>query len=147
MRRWINKKFLAPPFYKKVGRRRHFILFSLIILMIFVDLYDQNSDYTQWWIFNHGDYANTKELLADKKGAIYASMAGYNIDTLVGKKDNCLLYWARQTGISSSTDDSRYPAMEDRAQFVRSKTKPAFWGKALLGKILESKHNSQGQFL
>ncbi len=53
-----NKKFLAPPFYKKVGRRGHFIVFFLFLLFMLFNLYSQNRDYTQWWVYNHGDYAN-----------------------------------------------------------------------------------------
>lgn len=242
MERWHNKKFLVPPFYKKVGRWQYYIIFFLFILMITYYRYGQNSDYTQWWIYHYGDYANTngrndprvkwafevferlrnvadkaearlprffiinktqgnivcelpdggiiidsgtlgicyadvgkeqgnsrmafilghelahlankdyirseafmalqkygdeknrdelagdfkingdraKELLADKKGAVYASMAGYKIDSLVGEKDNFLLYWAKQTGITDSVADSRHPAMQNRAQFIRS---------------------------
>ncbi|HLP46159.1 MAG TPA: tetratricopeptide repeat protein [Candidatus Kapabacteria bacterium] len=245
MNHYHNEKFLVPPFYKKVGRRRHFINFFLFLLLQFV-LYSQNSDYTQWWIYNHGDYANTegkndprvkwafeifeqvknvadkaearlprlfiiktrgnlaqelpdggiiidpgtlslcyddvgkeqgnsrlafilghelahlankdylhseafsalqkyggnknkeelvedlkktdknKELLADQKGAMYAAMAGYKIDTLLAEKDNFLLYWAKQTGITNSAGDSQHPAMQDRAQFTRTQLRSVF---------------------
>lgn len=245
MEPWHNQKFLVPPFYKKVGRRRQLnviFLFFLFFLTVIFALQGQNRDYTQWWIYNHGDYAKgvgkddprvkwafgvfervkgvadkaegrlprlfiinktfendalelpdggiiisprtleicydgvgremgnsrmafilghelahlankdyihyeafmnlhkygdgkkrgdlagdikmpedrTKEVLADQKGAIYASMAGYAVDVLVGEKDNFLLYWAKQTGITDSAGDSRHPGMRKRAEFIRA---------------------------
>ncbi|MCX6580177.1 MAG: hypothetical protein NT166_08335 [Candidatus Aminicenantes bacterium] len=253
MVQWHNQKFLevsetspsVRAFFKKVlTHRRHILLFFLFFLTVIFDLNSQNRDYTQWWIYNHGDYAKgegkndprvkwvfgvfervkdaadkaegrlprlfiinktqgniamelpdggiiidpgtlgicydgagrelgnsrmafilghelahlankdyihheafmtlqkygdekkrgelagdfkiaevkTKEILADQKGAIYASMAGYPIDTLVGEKekDNFLLYWARRTGISDASGDPGHPAMRKRAEFIRS---------------------------
>ncbi|MCU0288861.1 MAG: hypothetical protein MUF15_21005 [Acidobacteria bacterium] len=61
----------------------------------------------------------TKELLADQKGAIYAAMAGYKIDNLLGKKNNFLLHWAGQMKIIDYKGDSQHPSMQERAEFIR----------------------------
>lgn len=62
----------------------------------------------------------TKEFLADKKGALYAVMAGYDISDLFGKENNFLLSWADQIGIGYSYDGhSRYPSFQKRVQFIR----------------------------
>ncbi len=248
MEEWHNQKFLEvlEPFFKKVlTRRRHILLFFLFFLTVILALQGQNRDYTQWWLYNHGDYAKgagkndprvkwafgvfervknvadkaegrlprlfvvnktlendalelpdggiiisprtleicydgvgrelgdsrlafilghelahlankdysqheafmnlqkygegkkrgelagdikmpegrAKEVLADQKGALIASMAGYAVDTLVDEKDNFLLYWARQTGISDSVGDSQHPGMQKRAEFIRTQLK------------------------
>ena len=66
----------------------------------------------------------TKELLADKKGAIYAAMAGYDISELFGKKNNLLQYWAKQVGIGYAYDENPFhPSFQKREQFIRSQLK------------------------
>ncbi len=62
-----------------------------------------------------------KEFMADKMGALYASMAGYDIGGLLGKTDSFLAMWARQTGIGTIYDeDTAHPSFEKRVEFVRS---------------------------
>jgi tetratricopeptide (TPR) repeat protein len=62
-----------------------------------------------------------RELLADRKGALYAAMAGYNINQLSAKRDNFLKHWARQTGIDYFYDrDPLHPSFQEREQFIRS---------------------------
>jgi tetratricopeptide (TPR) repeat protein len=62
-----------------------------------------------------------KELMADKMGALYASMAGYDISGLFGKESNFLSYWANQVGIGNLYDIGiSHPSFEKRLQFIRT---------------------------
>ncbi len=62
-----------------------------------------------------------RELLADKKGAIYAAMTGYDISKLFGEKNNFLKYWAKQTGIGYAYEKNPlHPSFKKREQFIRS---------------------------
>jgi tetratricopeptide (TPR) repeat protein len=62
-----------------------------------------------------------KELMADKMGALYASMAGYDISGLLGKKDDFLYKWVRQSGIGNIYDEGgKHPSLESRLKFVRA---------------------------
>ncbi|MCP5103747.1 MAG: M48 family metalloprotease, partial [bacterium] len=65
-----------------------------------------------------------KELMADKMGALYASMAGYDMSSLLGNTDNFLSYWARQTGIGNIYDENvTHPSFENRLKFIRAQMK------------------------
>jgi tetratricopeptide (TPR) repeat protein len=62
-----------------------------------------------------------RELLADRNGALYAAMAGYDINGLSAKGDNFLKHWARQTGIDYFYDrDPLHPSFQEREQFIHS---------------------------
>lgn len=62
-----------------------------------------------------------KELLADKNGAFYSAMAGYDISRLFGKKNDFFHHWAKQTGIGSIYDeDPKHPSIEKRVHFIRT---------------------------
>ena len=62
-----------------------------------------------------------KELMADKIGALYASMAGYDISGLLAKKDDFLYKWVRQSGIGNIYDEGlTHPSLENRLKFVRA---------------------------
>jgi tetratricopeptide (TPR) repeat protein len=62
-----------------------------------------------------------KELMADRHGVLYASMAGYDIAGLFGKDNNFFNYWVDQMGISNFYGkDDRYPSLKDRYDFIRS---------------------------
>lgn len=62
-----------------------------------------------------------KELLADRQGALYAAMAGYDIHKLFDKESDFLRRWVEQVGVGNFYDDApQHPAMEKRIQFVRS---------------------------
>lgn len=64
--------------------------------------------------------SRTKELLADKKGATYAVMAGFDIGGLFGEENNFLQRWADQVGVGYSYDGhSRHPSFQKRVQFIR----------------------------
>lgn len=97
-----------------------------------------NDDFMHWEAFmaleEHGDKKalaelkkdfklpenRAKELLADKKGALYAVMAGYDISELFAGKNNFLQRWADQVGIGYSYDGySRHPSFRKRVQFIR----------------------------
>lgn len=68
-----------------------------------------------------------RELLADRKGALYAAMAGFNIHGLSVKKDNFLKHWARQTGINYFYDpDPFHPSFQEREQFIFSQLSAVF---------------------
>jgi tetratricopeptide (TPR) repeat protein len=62
-----------------------------------------------------------KELLADKMGAFYASMAGYNMGKLVAVSDNFFQHWAAKTNVSM-TDDSeiKHPPLQQRLKSIRT---------------------------
>jgi len=65
-----------------------------------------------------------KELMADKMGALYASMAGYDISGLVRKTDDFLAIWVRQSGIGNIYDEGEtHPSLENRLKFVRAQLK------------------------
>jgi len=62
-----------------------------------------------------------KELMADKMGALYASMAGYDISGLLGKTDHFLSLWVNQSGIGNIYDEGvTHPSLENRLKFVRA---------------------------
>jgi tetratricopeptide (TPR) repeat protein len=62
-----------------------------------------------------------KELMADKMGALYASMAGYDISGLLGKADHFLSLWVNQSGIGNIYDEGvTHPSLENRLKFVRA---------------------------
>jgi tetratricopeptide (TPR) repeat protein len=65
-----------------------------------------------------------RELYADQKGTIYATMAGYRIGSLFWGENNFLRYWAEQIGMGYVYDETfGHPAMEKRVQFVRTHLK------------------------
>lgn len=65
-----------------------------------------------------------RELLADRMGAFYAAMAGYDVGGLFFEKDNFLTQWAGQTGIGMLYDDAgRHPSLEERLVFLRTQLK------------------------
>jgi tetratricopeptide (TPR) repeat protein len=76
--------------------------------------------------FNLSDPANAKEcklkeLMADRMGVLYAVMAGYDIGTLFGKRNDFFSFWAEQTGVKSFYNSgSNYPSAAGRLEFVRS---------------------------
>jgi len=61
-----------------------------------------------------------RELLADTNGALYAVMAGYDINTLFVRENKFLRCWVEQAGIGSYYDaDPQHPAMQKRVEFIR----------------------------
>lgn len=65
-----------------------------------------------------------KELMADRDGILYASMAGYDIAGLFGSDNDFFTYWANQVGIRNFyVENDRYPSSKDRANFIRSQLK------------------------
>jgi tetratricopeptide (TPR) repeat protein len=67
---------------------------------------------------NNEEYSR-KELEADKLGALYATMAGYDIRSLFTEQDNFLAHWESQIGkenIHRETHD--YPSLEKRVAAV-----------------------------
>lgn len=62
-----------------------------------------------------------KELLADRNGAFFASMAGYDMGTLFNEKSNFFTHYAAQTGIGMNYEpDPRHPSFTKRVEFIRS---------------------------
>lgn len=62
-----------------------------------------------------------RELLADKNGALYAVIAGYDISVLFGRENQFLRFWVEQTGIGSYYDDDpQHPAMQKRVEFIHT---------------------------
>jgi tetratricopeptide (TPR) repeat protein len=62
-----------------------------------------------------------EEITADRKGALYAAMAGYDISPLFSKGNDFLRRWVEQVGVGNFYDDDpRHPSMAKRIQFVRS---------------------------
>jgi len=62
-----------------------------------------------------------RELMADKSGALYASMAGYDVGKLFPEKNNFITHWAGQTGVGMFYDgDSRHPSLTKRLLFIQS---------------------------
>jgi tetratricopeptide (TPR) repeat protein len=67
------------------------------------------------------DEYKEKEMLADKKGALYTAMAGYEVAGLFWGKDNFLQHWAKQTGIGMFYDDDPlHPSLINRLHFIQS---------------------------
>jgi tetratricopeptide (TPR) repeat protein len=61
-----------------------------------------------------------RELLADQKGVLYASMAGYDVGKLFWKDNNFFTYWAQQTGVGMFYDEfPQHPSLMKRLQFIR----------------------------
>lgn len=64
--------------------------------------------------------AKKKELLADRNGAFYAAMAGYNIGVLFNAKSSFFTHWAAQTGIGMHYEPNpRHPSFAKRVEFIR----------------------------
>ena len=62
-----------------------------------------------------------RELLADRRGVLYAAMAGYDMSELFGGKNRFLHDWARQTGIGNFYDEDRtHPSLDKRARFLHT---------------------------
>ena len=62
-----------------------------------------------------------RELMADKSGALYASMAGYDVGKLFFENNNFITHWAGQTGVGMLYDgDSRHPSLSKRLLFIQS---------------------------
>jgi tetratricopeptide (TPR) repeat protein len=65
--------------------------------------------------------AKGKELMADRMGVLYASMAGYEMSGLFSGEDNFLLQWANQTGIGYLYDrKSGHPSFKKRLPIIRT---------------------------
>ncbi|MGD2086896.1 MAG: tetratricopeptide repeat protein [Candidatus Aminicenantes bacterium] len=65
-----------------------------------------------------------KELNADRLGALYASMAGYDIRELFEEQDNFLNYWENQIGKENiHREPQAYPSLEERVAAIRSQLK------------------------
>jgi tetratricopeptide (TPR) repeat protein len=65
-----------------------------------------------------------KELMADRDGVLYASMAGYDIAGLFTNDNPFFNYWANQIGIRNFyREDDRYPSLKERADFIRVRLK------------------------
>ncbi len=64
-----------------------------------------------------------REVLADQKGMLYASMAGYDVGQLFREGNDFLTYWAQQTGISMLYDNptESHPSLKNRLKFIREK--------------------------
>jgi tetratricopeptide (TPR) repeat protein len=60
------------------------------------------------------NYEKGNELAADRKGALFAAMAGYKISPLLGETNNFLRYWVRKV-----REDLSYPSVEKRVKSVR----------------------------
>lgn len=61
-----------------------------------------------------------RELLADKKGVVYAAMAGYDVGSLFLGTGNFLRKWASQTGIGILYDRTpTHPSLANRLEFLR----------------------------
>lgn len=62
-----------------------------------------------------------KEWMADKMGALYASMAGYDVGGLFGKENDFLSLWAKQTGNANvPVPGHTHPSFEERLEFIRA---------------------------
>ncbi|MGD2086900.1 MAG: tetratricopeptide repeat protein [Candidatus Aminicenantes bacterium] len=62
-----------------------------------------------------------EEIAADRQGALYAAMAGYDISPLFSRENEFLRRWVEQVGVGNFYDDDpRHPAMAKRIQYVRS---------------------------
>lgn len=59
------------------------------------------------------------EIEADRKGVVYAVMAGYDVSRLFTAENNFLQHWAKQTGIDYDKDQVLHPAMQERARSIR----------------------------
>jgi tetratricopeptide (TPR) repeat protein len=61
-----------------------------------------------------------RELLADQKGVLAASMAGYDVGKLFWENNNFFTHWAGQTGVGMFYDESPFhPSLMKRLQFIR----------------------------
>jgi len=93
-----------------------------------------------------------KEFLADRKGAIYAAMVGYDIGKLFAKKNNFLKYWAQQAEIGFAYDkNSLHPSFEKREQFIRTQLKAVanqveLFNAGVLLFQMDSFHDSEAAF-
>lgn len=62
-----------------------------------------------------------KELMADKLGVLYASMAGYDIGSLCNKEDDFFSSWVNQIGVRNFYNaDNNYPTWQERLEFIRT---------------------------
>lgn len=67
------------------------------------------------------DEYKKRVFLADYKGALYAAMAGYDMNKLFFKKDNFFTHWAKQTGIEMLYDEApTHPSLNKRLEFIRT---------------------------
>jgi tetratricopeptide (TPR) repeat protein len=67
------------------------------------------------------DYEYKKRvLLADYRGALYAAMAGYNMNKLFLEKDNFFTHWAKQAGIGMYDEFFTHPSLNKRLEFIRA---------------------------
>jgi tetratricopeptide (TPR) repeat protein len=66
------------------------------------------------------DASKRRELLADKRGVIYAAMAGYDVGELFRGPAHFLKYWASQTGIGILYDRTpTHPSLAKRLEFIQ----------------------------
>jgi len=62
-----------------------------------------------------------RELMADKSGALYASMAGFDVGKLFLENNNFITHWAGQTGVGMLYDDDPlHPTLNKRLLFIQS---------------------------
>lgn len=62
-----------------------------------------------------------KEWMADRMGALYASMAGYDIRGLFGKENDFLSLWEGMAGKTNiAVPGRKHPSFEERLEFVRA---------------------------
>ena len=60
-----------------------------------------------------------KELMADRYGMLYASMAGYDIAGLFEKGNDFFIYLANKLGTGNVYgENDKYPSLKDRANFI-----------------------------
>jgi tetratricopeptide (TPR) repeat protein len=65
-----------------------------------------------------------KELMADRMGAFYAFMAGFDISDLLNKKDAFFSIWAGQSGVKNFYDaHGDYPSLQSRIDFIQAQLK------------------------
>jgi len=65
-----------------------------------------------------------KELMADRMGAFYAFMAGFDISDLFNLDDNFLSSWADQSGVKNFYDaNGNYPSLQSRIDFIQAQLK------------------------
>ncbi|MCP4156306.1 MAG: hypothetical protein GY757_51815, partial [bacterium] len=94
-----------------------------------------------------------KEYLADKTGALYAAMAGYDTGKLFGEINNFLRHYAAQKGMGYAYDaQTRHPSFLKRVQFIRMQLKSVvneielFKAGVLLLQV-ENHHDAAAAFL
>lgn len=62
-----------------------------------------------------------KELMADRFGVLYASMAGYDIGSLFNKGNDFFSFWVNQIGVRNFYNaDNSYPTIQERLEFIRT---------------------------